>query len=59
MRHFIVILITLIIFALYFIPVLMYSKPENEHSAWGLFYLPVVAISILWGYFLWNKWEDL
>ena len=58
MKNFIVIFITLLLFALHFIPVYMYLQPSMVQSAWGMLYIPIFVMDILWGCVLYVNYFD-
>ena len=51
-KGFFAILITLLIMSLYILPAYMLALYSSPGHTWGLFYLPVVVFTFLWGYII-------
>ena len=55
--NFMAFIITLLIFALWILPAYMlWHIVDPGHSGWGFLYLPIIALTILWGIVINNKY---
>lgn len=56
-RNFFAFVITMVIFSLWFLPAYMLYHTIGQ-SGWPMLYLPIVAITVMWGIVISKKYFD-